>query len=64
MSASDRPGPGEQPVPLLTPRHVCPLSSGHEPGTGLSGERSKRKGIVLPLLLPSEARDSLPTRLC
>lgn len=51
MSASDRPGPGEQPVPLLTPRHVCPLSSGHEPGTGLSGERSKGIVIVLPLLL-------------
>lgn len=49
MSASDRPGPGEQPVPLLTPRHVCPLSSGHEPGTGLSGEGSKRDSAPPPV---------------
>ncbi len=39
MPACDRPCAGQWLVPFTPPWHVCPLQTGHEPGTGLSGER-------------------------
>lgn len=38
MYPGHRPGSGRRAAHLASPRHVCPLQGGHEPGAGLSGE--------------------------